>query len=70
MRVVFDTNVLISRLLLAQSVPALAVDRALKDMEIVVSEATIGELADVLALRPWRGIEILTPAESIEEFAG
>lgn len=53
MRIVIDTNVLVSRLLLAQSVPALAVDRALKHMEIVVSEATIGELADVLARDKW-----------------
>lgn len=133
MRVVIDTNALISRLLLAQSVPARAVDRALKEMEVVVSGATIEELADVLArdkwdryvsiedrqefirrllqictlvpvlsevndcpdpsdnhllalaldaeaglivtgdsdlltLRPWRGIEILTPAEFIEKF--
>lgn len=49
MRVVIDTNALISRLLLAQSVPARAVDRALKDMEVVVSEATVQKLADVLS---------------------
>lgn len=53
MRVVIDTNVLISRLLLAQSVPARAVDRALKDMEVVVSEATVQELADVLSRNKW-----------------
>jgi putative PIN family toxin of toxin-antitoxin system len=53
MRVVIDTNALISRLLLAQSVPARAVDRALSDMEIVVSEAAVGELADVLARDKW-----------------
>ena len=53
MRVVIDTNVLISRLLLAQSVPAQAVDRALRVMEIVVSEETVEELADVLARDKW-----------------
>ena len=53
MRVVIDTNALISRLLLAQSVPARAVDRALKDMEVVVSEATVRELADVLSRNKW-----------------
>jgi putative PIN family toxin of toxin-antitoxin system len=53
MRVVIDTNVMISRLLLAHSVPARAVDRALKDMEVVVSEATVGELADVLSRKKW-----------------
>jgi len=53
MRVVIDTNALISRLLITQSVPARAVDRALTGMEIVVSEATVGELADVLARDKW-----------------
>jgi len=53
MRVVIDTNVLISRLLLAGSVPAQAVDRALRDMEVVLSEATVSELADVLARDKW-----------------
>lgn len=53
MRVVIDTNALISRLLLAQSVPARAVDRALKDMEVVVSEATVQELVDVLSRNKW-----------------
>lgn len=53
MRVVIDTNVWISRLLLAQSKPALALDHALRTMEIVVSEATLGELADVLARDKW-----------------
>lgn len=53
MRVVIDTNALISRLLLAQSVPAKAVDRALNKMEVVVSEATVSELANVLARPKW-----------------
>jgi len=53
MRVVIDTNVLISRLLLAGPVPAQAVDRALRDMEVVLSEATVSELADVLARDKW-----------------
>jgi putative PIN family toxin of toxin-antitoxin system len=53
MRVVIDTNALVSRLLLAQSVPARAVDRALKGMEVVVSEATVEEPADVLAREKW-----------------
>lgn len=53
MRVVIDTNALISRLLLAESIPARAVDRALKDMEVVVSEPTIEELAGVLGRAKW-----------------
>ena len=49
MRVVIDTNVWVSRLLLAGSVPARAVDKALAQFEVVVSEASVEELADVLS---------------------
>lgn len=49
MRVVFDTNVWVSRLLLANSVPARAVDTALYEHDIVVSESSMEELADVLS---------------------
>jgi len=47
-RVVVDTNVLVSRLLLPQSIPAQAVRRAL-DSILLFSEATMNELADVLS---------------------
>lgn len=49
MRVVIDTNVWVSRLVLADSVSARAVDKALAQFEIVVSEASVEELADVLS---------------------
>ena len=49
MRVVIDTNVWISRLLLADSVAARATDKALEEFEVVVSEASVGELARVLS---------------------
>ena len=49
MRVVVDTNVWLSRLLLSNSVSARAVDKALVRFEIVVSEASAEELADVLS---------------------
>ena len=49
MRVVVDTNVWISRLLLADSVAARAVDKALAQFEVVVSEASVEEIADVLS---------------------
>ena len=49
MRVVVDTNVWISRLLLADSVAARAVDNALTRFEVVVSEAAVEELAGVLS---------------------
>ena len=49
MRVVIDTNVWISRLLLADSVTARAVDKALEEFEVVVSEASVEDLARVLS---------------------
>ena len=49
MRGVIDTNVWISRLLLADSVAARAVDNALTRFEVVVSEASVEELAGVLS---------------------
>ncbi len=48
-RVVVDTNGLISRLLLPQSVPGRAVRHAVDVGSILVSEATMAELATVLA---------------------
>ncbi len=48
-RIVFDTNALISRLLLPRSVPGHAVSKAVNAGQLLVSEATLGELADVLA---------------------
>lgn len=48
-RLVLDTNTWVSRLLLPGSVTALAVDRALTLGRLLVSEATLEELADVLA---------------------
>ncbi len=49
MRVVIDTNVWVSRLLLARSAAARAVDKALEESEIVVSESLVEELARVLS---------------------
>ena len=49
MRVVIDTNVWISRLLLSDSVATRAADEALARFEVVVSEASVEELADVLS---------------------
>jgi predicted nucleic acid-binding protein len=47
-RIVVDTNVLISRLLLPASVSGRAVIRAVATGQLVVSEATIEELSSVL----------------------
>jgi len=48
-RVVVDTNALISRLLLPDSVPARAVHQVVTSATLLSSEATIAELAEVLA---------------------
>ena len=48
-RIVVDTNVLISRLLLPRSLPGKAVRKAVDACEVLISEATLAELADVLA---------------------
>ena len=47
-RIVIDTNVLISRLLLPASVPGRAVRTAVDVGQLLVSQATMMELADVL----------------------
>jgi uncharacterized protein len=48
-RLVADTNALISRLLLPSSIPGRAVRKAVDNGLLLVSEATMEELADVLA---------------------
>jgi putative PIN family toxin of toxin-antitoxin system len=48
-RIVVDTNVLVSRLILPQSVPAQALRRAELEGRLLVSEATMYELADALS---------------------
>jgi putative PIN family toxin of toxin-antitoxin system len=48
-RVVVDTNALVSRLLLPSSTPGTAVRRAVDEAHLLVSEALLDELADVLA---------------------
>ena len=59
-RIVVDTNVLISRLLAADSVPSQAVREARREGRLLVSETTMNELAEVLsaksliAISAWR----------------
>jgi putative PIN family toxin of toxin-antitoxin system len=48
-RVVVDTNALVSRLLLPASAPGRAVRKAVDEAQLLVSEATLEELADLLA---------------------
>lgn len=48
-RVVVDTNVLVSRLLLPDSVSARAVRHVVEHFQLLASDATLTELADVLS---------------------
>ena len=48
LRIVVDTNALVSRLLLPDSVGCKAVEKAISEGSLLVSEATLEELADVL----------------------
>ena len=50
-RIVVDTNLLVSRLLLPGSVPGEAVRRAESEGVVLASRETLGELADVLGRR-------------------
>lgn len=49
MRIVLDTNVVVSALLLSGSVPRLAFDKALDHSQILISTPVLLELAEVLA---------------------
>jgi uncharacterized protein len=48
-RVVVDTNALVSQLLIPNSVPGRAVRKVVDEAQLLVSEATLEDLADVLA---------------------
>src|SRR5579872_4166567 len=48
-RLVIDTNAFVSRLLLPNSIPARAVRKAMDSGALLVSEATLNELADVVS---------------------
>jgi len=48
-RRVIDTNVLVARLLVPNGVPARAVDRALNEGVLLVSDETLAELVEVLS---------------------
>ncbi|MDX6445769.1 MAG: uncharacterized protein QOH71_2843 [Blastocatellia bacterium] len=49
MRIVLDTNVVVSALLLSDSVPRQAFDKAIDDGEVVISTPVLIDLAEVLA---------------------
>ena len=60
-RIVLDSNALVSRLLLPDSIPGQAVRKAVEEGDILMSESTLFELADVL------GREKFNPYVSIQD---
>ncbi len=54
MRCVFDTNVVVSALLLPESKPRQALDRALRHGIVLLSFATLAELYEVLSRKRFR----------------
>ena len=54
MRCVFDTNVLVSGLLLPDSKPRQSLDLALHKGKVLISSATLAELRDVLGRKQFR----------------
>lgn len=54
MRCVFDTNVFVSALLLPDSKPRQALDKALRDGRVLISFATLAELHEVLSRKRFR----------------
>jgi len=53
-RCVFDTNVLISALLLPESIPRHALNRVLSEGKVLLSSATLAELDEVLGRKRFR----------------
>jgi putative PIN family toxin of toxin-antitoxin system len=66
-RVILDTNVLISRLLIPGSVAGRAVSRLLHNAQVLVSEATLSELAQTLCREKFNPYVTL---EDRQEFFG
>ncbi len=54
MRCVFDTNVLVSALLLAESIPRRAFEHALGHERVLISWVTLAELHEVLSRKHFR----------------
>jgi predicted nucleic acid-binding protein len=54
LRCVFDTNVLVSSLLLPDSKPRQALDKALREGKVLVSFAALAELYEVLSRKQFR----------------
>ena len=69
-RLVIDTNALVSRLLLPKSVPAQAVRKAIDRGQLLVSDATMNELADVLSRQKFDAYATLEEREQFIRLLG
>jgi putative PIN family toxin of toxin-antitoxin system len=69
-RIVLDTNALVSRLLVPDSIPAKAVRKAVEEGKILVSESTLYELAKVLGREKFDAYVRLQDREEILRILG
>ncbi|GJL60575.1 MAG: hypothetical protein NPIRA03_34320 [Nitrospirales bacterium] len=64
-RIVLDTNAIVSRLLVPDSIPGQAVRKAVDEGEILMSESTLYELAEVLGREKF---DVYVSRQDREEF--
>ncbi len=64
-RIVLDTNTLVSRLLIPNSIPGQTVRKAVDEGDILMSESTLFELADVLGRKK---VDAYVSIQDREEF--
>jgi putative PIN family toxin of toxin-antitoxin system len=69
-RLVVDTNAFVSRLLLPSSIPAQAVRKAIDRGQLLVSDATMNELADVLSRKKFDAYVTLEEREHFIRLLG
>lgn len=69
-RIVLDTNALVSRLLIPDSIPSQAVRKAVDKGEILMSESTLFELADVLGRKKFNAYVSIQDREEFLRMLG
>ena len=69
-RIVLDTNALVSRLLIPNSIPGQAVRKAVEEGDILMSESTLFELADVLGRKKFNAYVSIQDREEFLRMLG
>ena len=69
-RIVLDTNALVSRLLIPNSIPGQAVRKAVEEGDILMSESTLFELADVLGRKKFNAYVSIQDREGFLRMLG